>query len=113
VILFTDWGFGIYFCSAKLVWGSGFGAFFMRERPFGGLLLIINMVMRGVGGVQMRSLGCMRWGFGKILGRFGRSFLALLVLRWVTVAKLYSCLIYGVRIKSSRKLFQTCLALPV
>jgi hypothetical protein len=31
---------------------------------------------------SMRSMGCMGWGFGRILG-VGESFLAILDLRWV------------------------------
>jgi hypothetical protein len=45
---------------------SGFCAMLMSERPYGGWLLILNMVVCGVGGVQMRSMGHMMWDFGKI-----------------------------------------------
>jgi hypothetical protein len=31
----------------------------MRERPYGGCLWILNMLLHGVGGVQMRSMGRM------------------------------------------------------
>jgi hypothetical protein len=62
----VGWGSEIYLCSTELFWGSGFCAMLMSERPYGGWLLILNMVVCGVGGVQMRSMGHMMWDFGKI-----------------------------------------------
>jgi len=34
-------------------------------------LCILNIVAHGVSGVQMRSMGCMGWGFGEISGGVG------------------------------------------
>jgi hypothetical protein len=46
----------------------------MRERLGGELWWTLNLAIRRVSGVLMSLLGCMRWGFERILGRVGRSF---------------------------------------
>lgn len=64
----------ICFCSTKLFWESGFGIMFMKDRPFGKWLWILNMVERGVGSVQMRSIshkGVVLW---KNIKRGSREF---------------------------------------
>jgi len=55
----------------------------------------------------------MKWGSERILRRARGSFLATLDLRWGMAPKFYSSKMFGVGIKCSRHLFQTCLALPV
>jgi hypothetical protein len=44
---------------------------FMRERPYGERLWILNMTVRGVGSVVMR---CMGWGLGRISGEVEGEF---------------------------------------
>jgi hypothetical protein len=39
----------------------------MRERLSGELWWTLNLTVHGVGGVQMNLLGCMGWGYGRIL----------------------------------------------
>ena len=69
------WGSGIYLCSTKLFWRTGFGAILARERPYVGCLWIIKYDGAWGGGVQMRSMGPMRCGFDKISGGVEGSFL--------------------------------------
>jgi hypothetical protein len=38
----------------------------MRKIPYGGWLWIQNIALHAVGGVQMRSMSVLLWGFGKI-----------------------------------------------
>jgi hypothetical protein len=96
------WGSIIYFRSTELCWGSGFGVMFMRERPYGGWLWILNMVARGVGGVLMRFMGRMGWGLWKNIRRGWGSFLVTLDLRLVMAPKLDSGMTCGVGIRPSR-----------
>jgi hypothetical protein len=57
-----------------LFWRSGFGAMCMRERPYGESQWALSMIVRGVGGVLLRFMGCMEWGYGKISGGVGGIF---------------------------------------
>ena len=51
----------------------------------------------GMGGVLMRFMGCKEWGFGRILGGVGGSFLATRDLKWGMAPKSISgiCLVWG------------------
>jgi hypothetical protein len=63
---------------------------FMRERPYGGWLWILNLAVRRVDGVLMRFMGRLGWGFGRISGSFGGSFLVILDSRSVMTPNLDS-----------------------
>jgi hypothetical protein len=78
---------------------------FMRERSYGVWLWILNLAVHRVSGVQMRSMGSMRWGFEKISRGARRSFLAILVLRWVTAPKFNFSMTYGMGITRQLDLF--------
>lgn len=54
----------------------------MKERHDVEELWIQNFAVLGVGDVQLIPLGRMRWGFGRLLGRFGGCFLVILNLSW-------------------------------
>lgn len=64
-----------------------------------------NLVVHGVDGVLMSLLGCMGWGFGRILGGVGRNFQVIPDLRWEIAPRLVSGIIYGVGIWPLKKLF--------
>jgi hypothetical protein len=53
----------------------------MREKVGVELWWTLNLAGRGVGGVLMSLLGCMGWGYGRILRGVGGSFLILPNLR--------------------------------
>jgi hypothetical protein len=82
---------------------------FMRERLFGGWLLILNLTVLEVGGVLMKFMGHMGWAFGRILGGVGESCLAT---RGIA-PKFVSSMMFGVGLNLSSHLFRTCLTLPV
>jgi hypothetical protein len=69
------------------------------------------MVVSGVGGALMESMGLMGWVFENSLGEVGRSFLDLLDLRWVTAPRLVFGMMCGVGSNPLRKRFRSCLAL--
>lgn len=50
--------------STELVWGNSFRVMFMGKRP-------LNMTVCGVGGVLMRFMGLIGWGYGRIIGAGG------------------------------------------
>jgi len=68
----------------------------------------INKVVNRVGGVLMESTSLMGWVCGNSLGEFGRNFLDLLVLRWVTAPRLVFGMMCGVGSLSLRKVFRSC-----
>jgi hypothetical protein len=63
------------------------------------------MKAHGEGGVLVSLLGFMWWVYGRILGGVGGSFVVVLDLRWEMVARLDSCLAFGVGIWPSRMPF--------
>jgi hypothetical protein len=67
----AEWGLRVHnlLVFNQALQGSGCGATFMRERPYGRLLWILNMAMLEVGVVLMRFMGRMGWGFERILAR--------------------------------------------
>jgi hypothetical protein len=102
------WGSIIYFCSSERCWGSDFGIMFMfmreRERPYGRWLWILNMAACGMGGVLIRFMGCMGWGYGTISEGVGRSFLIILDMRSMMYPKLDFGMTCDVGIMPSRQL---------
>ena len=96
------WGTVIYFHSTEHFWRSGFGVMFVKYRPYGRWLLIVNMAAHAVAGVLMMFMGRMAWGFGRILGRGSGSFLVTLDLRSVMALGLDFCMTCGVVIRTSR-----------
>jgi len=90
------WGSVIYFCSSEGCWGSDFGIMFMfmRERPYGRWLWILNMAACGMGGVLIRFIG--------------QSFLIILDMRSMMAPKLDFGMTCDVGIMPSRQLCRTC-----
>jgi hypothetical protein len=60
----------------------------MREKVGVELWWTLNLAGCGVGGVLMSLLGCMGWGYGRILRGVGGSFLILPNLRWEMAPRL-------------------------
>jgi hypothetical protein len=69
------------------------------------------MEVHGVDGVLVSLLGCMGWGYGRILGGVGGSSQVIPDLRWEMAPKLNFGVIYGVGIWLLRKYFQFYLVL--
>jgi hypothetical protein len=61
-----------------------------------------NMETRGVGGVYLKFMCCLGWGYKKILRGPGMIFLITLDLRWVMIPKLDFGMMCGAAIKPSR-----------
>jgi hypothetical protein len=74
----------------------------LRERPFRGWLGTVHIAVLGEGGVPMRFMSCIGWGFGKISGGVVGSFLAILDLWWVMALKLSFGMTYGAGTKPLR-----------
>jgi hypothetical protein len=53
----------------------------------GGELWILNLPILRVGGFILIHLGCMGWGYGRILGVVGECFLLVLDLNWEMAVK--------------------------
>ena len=51
------WGIEICSCSTKFFWGSGYGVMLMGERPYGDWKWTLTMVVSGVEGALMESMG--------------------------------------------------------
>lgn len=92
------WGSIIYFHSTECTWGSGFGVMFVRERPYGRWLWILNMAA-WVGWCSNEVHGAYGVGLGRISGGFGGSFTVTLDLMLVMVLELNSGMMCGVGIR--------------
>jgi len=63
-------GFKTCFCSRMLLWGKWLWRY-VHERE---TLRRVVIATRGVGGVLVRFMSCIKWGYRKISRRLGRSF---------------------------------------
>jgi hypothetical protein len=66
------------------------------------------MAVHGVGGVHVRFTSRIGWGYGRILGGTGKSYLVILDLRTMMTLKLDSDMMCGVGIKPSRQFLRSC-----
>jgi hypothetical protein len=69
------------------------------------------MAACGVGGVSMRFLGCLAWGYGIISGRVGGCFLVISDLSWEMTPRSDCGLTCSVGIRPLRELFRICIVL--
>jgi hypothetical protein len=76
-------------------------------------LWILNLATCGLGGVQMRFMGRIGWGYRSVSRGFRGSFIVILDWRLVMALQLDSGMMYGVGIRSSSQLCRSCSFWPI
>jgi hypothetical protein len=75
----------------------------MREGRGGELLWVLNMTICGMGGVLLKPLSRLQWGYGRISEGDKCYFLGIPNLSWETTPRLDSGMMCGVQRQSLRK----------